>query len=460
MGQLPAVVVPKVWTPLPNAAGATEKVLPLGNLARKWVPYARSSSSPFVAEIAVHGRDGEQFCRTWSNYSWLQKQLKEGISMSRTLGAISIISLLVAGLFGQSAFATSVAVGPSTCKPSLVHFSTIQAAVNAVPFGTIIDVCPGNYPEQVVITQPLTLMGVTDGTGNAAVITVPGGGLLLQNGTSASFGAVAAQLMVENTVGVVINNLVVDGAGASCPGSFVFPNRITGIGVLNVGSANDGTTAAKIQNVVIRNEQACFGDGVLADTSYATITASEIHDINQTAIDAYNAKYSITNNSIQRGGAFGIVLVNDAGGTVVSGNNVSNCSTGILSESPNAATISNNTALNNFFVGIEIYFGYYQTVTNNVASDSWWPVVVEFGFFDTVQGNKISDANFFDGILDFASFGGNNITKNTVNDAPFGIFADIGSKSVDTLVPNTFYNTVVTIDPGPPQLPNDPGPTP
>jgi parallel beta-helix repeat protein len=380
--------------------------------------------------------------------------------MSRTLGAISIIGLLVAGLFGQNAFATAVAVGPSTCKPSLVHFSTIQAAVNAVPFGTTIDVCPGNYPEQVVISQPLTLTGVTDGTGNAAVITVPGGGLLLQNGTSTSFGAVAAQLMIENTVGVTINNLTVDGTGASCPGTFVFPNRITGIGVLNVGSANDGTAAAKIQNVVIRHEQACFGDGILADTSYATITGNEIRDINQTAIDAYSAKYAITNNSIQHANTYGIVILNNDSGSVLSGNNVSDGWNGILTEGLNPATITKNTVLNNFYVGVWIFSAYNQTVTYNVVSNSSWPLVVEFGFNDTVQNNKITYASFLDGILDEVSFGGNNITKNTVNEAPFGIFADIGSKSVDTLVPNTFYNTVITIDPGPPQTPTDPGPTP
>ena len=374
--------------------------------------------------------------------------------MARTLRMISFVIVFVCGLFGESLFATTVAVGPPTCKPTLVHFSTIQAAVTASPFGTIIDVCPGTYPEQVVIAQPLTVQGVTDGTGNAAVITVPGAGLV-QNGTSASFGPVTVQLLVENTVGVTINNLVVDGTGANCPAG---SNRNVGIGVFNVGTANDGTTAAKIQNVGVRNEQACFGDGILADASFATITGSEIHDVNQTAIDAYSAKYSISNNSIQRAGAYGIVLVNDASGSVVSGNNVSANSTGILSESQNPATITRNTVLNGF-VGIWMFFAFHQTVTNNVVSNAWWPYYVEFGNFDTLQNNQASDA-LIDGILDVASFGGNNITKNTVNEAPFGIFADISSKSVDTLVPNNFYNTVITLDPGPPQTPPDPGPNP
>jgi parallel beta-helix repeat protein len=370
--------------------------------------------------------------------------------MSRTAFRLILVAVAASTLLGQNLSATTVVVGPNTCKSTLRHYSTIQSAVSAVPWGTIVMVCPGSYPEQVTISQPLTLEGVTDGTGNAAVITVPGGGLV-QNGSSNSFGPVAVQLLVESTVGVIINNLAVDGTGANCPGG---SNRNVGIGVFNVGSANDGTTAAKIENVVVRNEQACFGDGILADTSFATITGSEIRNINQTAIDAYSAKYSITNNSIQQAGAYGIVILNNAIGSVISGNNVSNGTTGILSESQNAATITNNSVLNNSYVGIWTWYAYHQTVTKNVVSNSPWPLVITGGFSNTVQSNKISDA-LYDGILDYSSFGGNNITKNTVNEAQFGIFAD-SSTSGDTLVPNTFYNTTTTIDPGPPQTPTDP----
>lgn len=372
---------------------------------------------------------------------------------STTVRIVTIAFVVAAGLLGQSLLAvTTVVVGPPTCKPAYVHFSTIQSAVTASPWGTTIMVCPGSYAEQVVISQPLTLEGVTDGTGNAAVIKVPGAGLV-QNGTSVSFGPVAVQLLVENTVGVTVKGLIVDGSGGNCPAG---SNRNVGIGVFNVGNANDGTTAAKIQNVVVRNETTCYGDGILADTSYATITGSEIHDVNQTAIDAYNAKYTITNNSIQRDNAFGIVLVNNANGSVVSGNNVSNGWNGIYSTGPNyGAIITKNTVLNNTQVGIWIDFAYQQTVTQNVVSDSWWLLYMEGGYLNIVQSNVLSDASLFDGILDVFSFGGNKITKNTVNEAQFGIFAD-STTSGDTLVPNTFYDTVITLDPGPPTLPTEP----
>ncbi len=47
----------------------------------------------------------------------------------------------------------------------------------AVPSGSMVEVCPGTYPEQVVISKPLTLEGITIGNADQAVITVPNIGL-------------------------------------------------------------------------------------------------------------------------------------------------------------------------------------------------------------------------------------------------------------------------------------------
>src|ERR1700730_5101948 len=89
---------------------------------------------------------------------------------------IKTLSLLAIGLLlAAPMFASTFAVG--TCKPSLVSFTTISAAVIGVPPGSTIDVCPGTYPEQVTIAQPLTLKGISSGNAGQAVITVPGSGL-------------------------------------------------------------------------------------------------------------------------------------------------------------------------------------------------------------------------------------------------------------------------------------------
>ena len=69
--------------------------------------------------------------------------------------------LLVMLLGTQFALAdNNFAVG--TCRPRLRSFTTIQAAVSGVPAGSTVLVCPGTYPEQVTITQPLSLQGIAD----------------------------------------------------------------------------------------------------------------------------------------------------------------------------------------------------------------------------------------------------------------------------------------------------------
>jgi len=108
--------------------------------------------------------------------------------------------------------AASYAVG--TCKPSLPSFTTISAAVSTVPPGSTVLVCPGTYPEQVTIAQPLTLKGVSSGNAGQAVITVPGSGLAF---VTTGFGySIAA--MVDVTAGPVnISDITVDGAGNTVP---------------------------------------------------------------------------------------------------------------------------------------------------------------------------------------------------------------------------------------------------
>src|SRR5246127_5853953 len=63
-----------------------------------------------------------------------------------------------------------------TCKPKLTSFTTIQAAVTKVPPGSTVLVCPGIYPEQVTISQSLTLQGIADSNLDEAILVIPTGG--------------------------------------------------------------------------------------------------------------------------------------------------------------------------------------------------------------------------------------------------------------------------------------------
>src|SRR5260370_1935876 len=162
----------------------------------------------------------------------------------KTLRIVVIALLIAVGMPWRALATTTYVVGPSPALPGKVNSWTIQWAVSSVPAGSNVNVCPGTYPEQVVITQPITLTGVTDGTGDAAVITVPSGGLVA-NGTHSSLGPVAVQLLVENTVLVTVSNLTIDGSGAGC-----VPGAARGFGMefYFVGTPLHGPSGGKIQN--------------------------------------------------------------------------------------------------------------------------------------------------------------------------------------------------------------------
>src|SRR6266404_6201120 len=119
----------------------------------------------------------------------------------RTLFFLATLLLLLAHL--AMADDNNFAVG--TCKPKLTSFSTIQAAVSAVPPGSTVLVCPGVYPEQVTISRPLTLQGIADSNLDQIVITVPGTGLA--NVTSVFGELVATQVLVLNAGPVNMCNI-------------------------------------------------------------------------------------------------------------------------------------------------------------------------------------------------------------------------------------------------------------
>src|SRR5271154_1139769 len=83
------------------------------------------------------------------------------INANRVLGTAALFMLIA---LSSRAFANTV----GTCEPGN-QYPTIQAAVNAATPGSTVNICPGTYTEQVLITKNLHLVGVASGTKHAAV---------------------------------------------------------------------------------------------------------------------------------------------------------------------------------------------------------------------------------------------------------------------------------------------------
>jgi nitrous oxidase accessory protein len=363
--------------------------------------------------------------------------------MNRKAMTVMALSISALGASAQSALAKTVVVGASTCNPGPVHYASIQDAVNAVPDGSTILVCPGTYAEQVVIEKPLTLKGIADGTAGAAVITVPPGGLL-PNASTVTNGPVAAQLLVQNTStqAVIIRNVTVDGAGGTCP-TLVAANRSVGIQLLNVGNPAWEVSAAFVQNVVVRNQHdGCnLGDAIASENSYVTIGPNEIHDFDLNGVVQNGGNNNITGNTIQSG-LQGVGL-NGALHSGVSNNTISTARGIDVDATSTDLDIIGNTIGPFVGTGILLEGSSANVVKNNQINASFAGIWVYHATANVVQNNKVSNAS--NGLVLQSSLGGNSFTGNTINEAQVGVLLLQNGASVDVLTPNTFYNvTAIT----------------
>lgn len=396
------------------------------------------------------------------------------------------LMLIAAGIFlaSQISFASVVAVGH--CKSSIVNFSSIQAAVNAVPSGSTIYICPGTYQEQVEIAgKKLTLTGVQAGTQDAAVIASPAAGLAPNAPNQRSGGSpLAAQIWVHdlsNVTGVVnINNLTVDAANsllncAPSPIGILYQNASGTIAHVTTRNQETppSTGCQSGMGILVQSGNATGGAGPY--TSTVTVTGSTVHDFQKNGIAgqfsgttltttgntvlgqgpttgaaengieiAFGATGKITGNSVSDfiwspdtfsdpGDAAAGILIYDSGNVTISGNTVSNAQYGIGLVEDAVGLANSNTVTSNKVYGTHIFDGI------DVCSDS-----------NTVKSNTVNSSDEAGIHLDSSCTGGNTgnaITYNIINEACAGLLEG-ATPSSNTLSPNTYFNDVNTIASG------------
>jgi parallel beta-helix repeat protein len=348
-----------------------------------------------------------------------------------TFSCLALVMLI--GLSGQ-AFSSTVAVTTDpACQPSLAHFATIQSAVNAVPAGSTIKVCPGVYREQVVINKKLNLQGIPNSSGSqdAAVILPPTGGVLVN--TTDQRGAVAAQILVQNTTGpVLISNLTVDGKGNKYTG-----DDLRGINYQDAsGIVNHVAVRNEIPNDVPTGDQS--GQGILVETTSSpnatlTVENSSVHNYNKNGIVARYAGANLIaiGNYVQGSGPIDVIAQN-----------------GIeLAFSGATGSIKNNTVIDNFYTpntsssaDILLYDAKENgsiVVSGNTLGNSNYAISLftssagTYGDGVSVTSNKIFGTSTFDAI-DVCT-NGNTITGNTIfNSYESGIHLDASCTGTGT----------------------------
>jgi hypothetical protein len=325
-----------------------------------------------------------------------------------------IVALLV--LVGSACYAATTDYAVGTCLPKLHSYSTISAAVAAVPSGSIVEVCPGTYAEQVTISKPLTLEGITSENSAQAVIAIPSGGL-------AGSGLVA---QVTVTAGPVnITNITVDGTNNNLNGNPTLAGIYYSPG--SSGTIKFVTTQFQL------NEG--NGLGILGNGESLTIENCSIHDFDFAGIEVSDSAPSTVNQNYVNvvsatGLVTGIIVENTASliGNTISGPGNSVDSQGIVVDSE-SATITNNT-FTNWLYGIVDYGGAKYT-SNTIRNTGVGILLGSTGA--TVDSNVITQA-VYDGI----EFGcnTNSVKGNTLNNMAIGI-EGIPASVTST---NTYYN--------------------
>jgi hypothetical protein len=347
----------------------------------------------------------------------------EGKTMPRIKFLLFALALAVQ-LPIASATVTAV-VG--TCEEA--PFTTITEALRATPPPNVIKICPGTYPEQIEITFPVTLEGISDGTSTGATISVPSGGFVV-NATNDFGESMAVQVLVENAGGDVnLSNLTVDGSGATgecghgCEGIFYqnSPGTMDHLTMLNPAYAGVWLEGGSANPSVTLENSNLQGSGVFGVYAETNSSSSEL----TAAIKGNDLTVSE--------GAFGIFVAN--GTTVsVSGNLVVSGDFGISIES--GGSVSKNTVVGVGFRGIETEGG---SVTSNVVFNSAISAepppssIWVNSSTATVTGNSIVQSG---NAIDFYCIAGSNVHSNTILGAGNGLI-DVPTGTVSK---DTYYN--------------------
>jgi hypothetical protein len=305
--------------------------------------------------------------------------------------------------------ATTYIVG--TCKVG-TRFTKIQDALNATPAPTIVEVCPGTYPEQVTISKPVTMQGVPSGESSLVALVPPSGGMV-PNATLLNGDSAAVQILVENVAGAVnLTNLYVNGSDAD----------VGGVAVVSVLYENTPGTINHLTTFNVSGSLGGFGVYLEGGSANPKVTVqNSTFDHDQTALWVQS---NSTTSEL----------------TVIFENNLTTfCATCIGVETGVTATISNNMINTNGQIGIAL-FGSTGSVTGNTIVGGGQLGIASGNDGFSITSNKIYDATLFGINLDISVVSA-NVTGNTLtNISGVGIGFCGSSGTPNKVHSNTFVD--------------------
>ena len=334
--------------------------------------------------------------------------------MSRILGKLMFVLVIAAALLSLGAAelhaTTTYIVG--TCKAG-TQFSSIQAALDAVPSPNVVEVCPGTYAEQITIINAVTIEALSIKNSSYVHITVPSGGLTTNTTINGGATSAAAHVFVKNATGDVnLTGLTVDSTGNNVPTGAAL------VGVLYQHSP--GTINHVIAAHQVSGQSTGYGIYMEGGSSNPTVTVENcsVYDFD-----------------------FGGIYVTGPNGPTIVGPDATENATGQLT-----AKVTNNFVNTTAAPGtISMLFGSstVDTATGNVSAGSDRGadgMYIESNAGSTFSGNTIIDSTTgITLVADGPSVTGNKL-YNDGNDGPGAIAVFVNLKT-SKITGNTIQNS-------------------
>jgi nitrous oxidase accessory protein NosD len=351
--------------------------------------------------------------------------------------------------FGAQQLLAATTYGVGTCLPTLPSFSTISDALTASPAPETVEVCPGTYPEQIVITKPVTLEGISSSSSAQVVIAVPKGGLHV-NAFDAIGNPDAVQVLVKDATGPVnISRITVDAAGNKITGNCSNDEVAVILGLFyqnSSGTVNHVTTRYQEGNgcgIGIQMEGGSSNPSV-------TVENCDLHDFDFAGIEVESGSGSpdltatITGNDLSVVGsvpfygiqAEGAVTMSVADNLVIGGPDgaieVQASGNGVVP----TGSITGNTLVGGQY-GLALYGSAPIAVTSNrIFNESQEGIVVD-NSLAIVEDNNVTQAQVG---IDFMCTVGSKVQSNTI----FGMHIGVANvPGAFTVTSNTFDNVTI-----------------
>lgn len=347
----------------------------------------------------------------------------------------AVVTVVMLAIWSVAQTPTSVTYVVGTCKPNLPSYKTISAALAAVPASGTVQVCPGTYPEQIVITQPVTLQGLSNSNAAQVVVQTPANGwTLYPNGLGIP---VAPELFVSNVSGPV-NVTGIDFDMYFAPTSAVYAPGIfyqNSSGTVNYVTVEDGISNPMTFGVIVEggasNPTVTIQNSTFHDLGWWGVWAETVASVGPelTANVKSNYIYNIANGILADVGSTSTVSNNQISGTVV----------GLSTSAGAAGSVTSNT-ITGSNTGISAYADGVPVTSNKLVTAT--EGILVFSSSASIQSNTVV-GSLIAGI-DFNCLANPNVKSNSILEAGLAL-NNVPSGAATS---NNYYNVATIVSSG------------